>query len=117
MKIRLVVALAGLAISFALPTFAQQTNTPDPELCQQIDALNKKTDDAYKNNDPAAVAALFTGDAVLVTDIGPFYGREAIEKYYADLFKQVHFSNHLAKPDQYSPHVSGGFRLMWLAHG
>jgi hypothetical protein len=32
MKIRLVVALAGLAISPALPTFAQQTNTPDPQL-------------------------------------------------------------------------------------
>ena len=29
MKIRLVVALVGLAMSFALPTFAQQTNTPD----------------------------------------------------------------------------------------
>jgi hypothetical protein len=31
MKIRLL-ALAGLAISFALPTFAQQTSTPDPQL-------------------------------------------------------------------------------------
>ena len=31
MKIRLVVALLGLAISFALPTFAQQTDTADPQ--------------------------------------------------------------------------------------
>src|SRR5271165_1362859 len=30
MKIRSVLALVGLAISFALPTFAQQTNTPSP---------------------------------------------------------------------------------------
>jgi hypothetical protein len=30
MKIRSVLALVGLAISFALPTFAQQTNTPNP---------------------------------------------------------------------------------------
>ena len=28
MKIRLLLALAALAMSFALPTFAQQTNTP-----------------------------------------------------------------------------------------
>jgi hypothetical protein len=28
MKIRLLGALVGLAMSFALPTFAQQTNTP-----------------------------------------------------------------------------------------
>src|SRR5260370_5683609 len=31
MKIRLLLALAGLAISFALPIFAQQTNTPDTD--------------------------------------------------------------------------------------
>ena len=36
MKMRLLIALAGLAISFALPTFAQQTNTLDPQLHQQL---------------------------------------------------------------------------------
>ena len=107
MKIHLVVALVGLAISFGLPTFAQQKDTADPELTEQLKALSRKTDDAYKNNDPAAVAALFTEDAVLVTPHGPFYGREAIEKYYADVFKQFHFSNHLQKADQYSPHIIG----------
>ena len=107
MKIHLVVALVGLAISFGLPTFAQQKDTADPELTEQLKALSKKTDDAYNNNDPAAVAALFTEDAVLVTPHGAFYGREAIEKYYADVFKQFHFSNHLQKADQYSPHIIG----------
>jgi hypothetical protein len=48
---RLIVALVGLAISFALPTFAQQTDTPDPQLRQQIVALTKKFDDAMNNND------------------------------------------------------------------
>ena len=107
MKIRLLLTLAGLAISFALPTFAQQTNTPDPQLREQFLALAKKFDDAWNNNDAAALAALFTEDAVLVTDTGPIYGREAIEKYYADLFQQVHFSNHLGTVDQYSPHIIG----------
>jgi len=36
MKIRSLLALVGLAISFALPAFAQQTNPPDPQLRQQI---------------------------------------------------------------------------------
>jgi len=36
MKARLLFALVGLAISFALPTYAQQTNTPDPKLRSQI---------------------------------------------------------------------------------
>jgi hypothetical protein len=39
MKIRLVLALVGLAFSFALPTFSQQTNTPDPQLRQRLLAL------------------------------------------------------------------------------
>jgi hypothetical protein len=40
MKIRFLLALVGLAISFALPTVAQQTNTPDPQLRQALDALD-----------------------------------------------------------------------------
>jgi uncharacterized protein (TIGR02246 family) len=107
MKIPLAVALVGFAISFALPTFAQQTNMPDPQLRQQIDALQTKESDAYNNGDAAAVAALYTEDAVLVTDKGPISGREAIEKHFADLFQKVQFSNKLAKCDQYSPRVIG----------
>jgi hypothetical protein len=65
MKIRLFLALVGLAIIVALPTFAQQA--VDPQIAEQLSALRKKTEDAYINNDPAAVTALFTEDAVLVT--------------------------------------------------
>ena len=36
MKIRSLLALVGLALGFALPAFAQQTNGPDPQLHQQI---------------------------------------------------------------------------------
>jgi SnoaL-like domain len=107
MKIRLVVALTGLAISLALPTSAQQTNSPDPQLRQVAEALSKKFDDAWNNNDASTLAALFTKDAVLVNNTGPIYGRDAIEKMYADLFQKVHFSNHVAKPDPYSPHIIG----------
>jgi ketosteroid isomerase-like protein len=79
------------------------------------DALSKKFDEAYDKNDAAAVAALFTEDAVLVTTQGPIYGREAIEKHYVDVFQKVHFSNHIAKPDQYSPHIIGtaGSEMWW----
>ena len=86
MKIQSVVALVGLAISFALPTFAQQTNTPDPQLRQRLEAVIKKHTDALDENDAAAVAANFTEDGVLVTPDGPIFGREAIEKHYADDF-------------------------------
>jgi ketosteroid isomerase-like protein len=88
MKMRLVLILAGLAISFAWPAFAQQTNTPDPELRQRLLAVVKKHGEAINNNDAAACAALFTEDAVLVNDTGPIYGREAIERWYAQLLNE-----------------------------
>jgi hypothetical protein len=58
MKIRLV-TLLGLAISFALPIFAQQTDTPDPQLHQQLVALFKKFDEVWNSNDQATWVALF----------------------------------------------------------
>jgi ketosteroid isomerase-like protein len=81
MKIRFLLGLVGLAISFALPTFAQQKEpTPSDENRQVSAALIKQSEDAWNKNDAAALAAMFTEDAVIVTDSGPVYGREAIEK-------------------------------------
>jgi hypothetical protein len=75
MKIGLL-ALAGLAISFAVPTFAQQkAPTLSEQDSQQISALAKKYDEADNNNDAAALAALFTEDAVIVPETGPVNGR------------------------------------------
>jgi hypothetical protein len=70
MKIRFLLALVGLAISFALPTFAQQTNTPDPQLREKLVAAIKKHTDALDKNDAAAIAENFTKDGVLVTQDG-----------------------------------------------
>jgi uncharacterized protein (TIGR02246 family) len=77
----------------------QEKDIANPQLRQEIDALVKEFDQAKNNNDAVAVAALFTDDAILVTDSGPIYGREAIEKYHTDLFQNLHFSNHLGKAD------------------
>ena len=114
MKTLLVVPLVGLAICFALPTFAQQTNTPDPQLRQKlVDAIKKHTD-ALDKNDAAAVAANFTENGILVTPNGTFFGREAIEKNYADLFKQgFRSSKNTATPDDDSPHITSDGKQMW----
>ena len=93
MKIRLVVALVVLAIGFTVPILAQQEEpTPSEQDHQLVDAFNNKIDEAYKNNDPAAVAAFFAEDAVLVSDKVLIYVRVAIQKHFADLFQQVHFA-------------------------
>jgi ketosteroid isomerase-like protein len=70
MKTRLVVPLVGLAISFALLTYAQQKDLADPQTTQKILALMKAVNET-QNNDPAARVALYTRDAVFVTPEGP----------------------------------------------
>jgi len=114
MNTRSVVALLGLAICFALPTFAQQKEAVDPQLRQKlVDAIKKHTD-ALDKNDATAVAANFTEDGILVTPNGPIFGREAIEKYYVDVFKQgFHSSNNIATPDEDSPHMTTDGKQMW----
>ena len=57
MKI-LVLALAGVAISFALPALAQQKDTAASQIDEQI---VKKFDEAFNNGDAAALAALEHG--------------------------------------------------------
>jgi uncharacterized protein (TIGR02246 family) len=59
----------------------------DPQTIEHLNAINKKYIDAANNHDAAARAALYTEDAVFVTHSGPLYGRQAIEKCYADEFK------------------------------
>jgi len=117
MKIRLVVVLVGLAIGFTAPAFAQQKDTVDPQLAEQLSALSKKTGEAFNNNDAAAVAALYTEDAILVPDTGPVYGRAAIEKFWAGLFKKFHVSNQADKAAEDSPHTIGTTGNEAWSHG
>jgi uncharacterized protein (TIGR02246 family) len=99
MNIRLVVALVGTAISFALPTLAQQT--VDPKIEQQILVLAANYDEAYNRNDAAAVAALYTEDAVRVTVHGTFSSRQAIEENYAKWdFQRWHAHNFVKTIDR-----------------
>jgi uncharacterized protein (TIGR02246 family) len=107
MKIRLLFALAGWAVCFAVPAFAQQKDFVDPQIAQQLHANGIKSDDAFNKGDAAGVASVFTEDAVVVTDQGPVYGRQALEKMYDDLFQKLHFSNHITKVDQNAHHVIG----------
>ena len=64
MKTHVLGALVALTIGFAVSSIAQDKNTVDPEVYQQIEAVLTKFDEAYNKNDAAAVAALYTQDAV-----------------------------------------------------
>jgi ketosteroid isomerase-like protein len=63
-----------------LPAFAQQQDTADPEITQKIRTISKGYDEATNNNNAAAVAALYTEDAVYATRHRAYHGRRAVEK-------------------------------------
>jgi ketosteroid isomerase-like protein len=83
MKLHLIIALAGSAIGLTLPAFAQQKDTVNPKIAQQIRALASKYDAAFNRDDAAAVATLYTEDVVFKTPNGTFNGRQAIEELFA----------------------------------
>jgi ketosteroid isomerase-like protein len=114
MKNRSLLALVGLAISFALPAFAQQANTPDPQLREKLIAAIKKHTDALDKNDAAAVAANFTEDGVSVEQDGPTFGRDSIQKLWTERFQNVQLSNNHVTVDEDSPHLIGtDGKQMW----
>jgi len=98
MKKRLLGTLVGLAISFVLPTFAQENDTVGPQTRQELEAVDTKLDEAIDKNDAAAAAALFTEDAILMVPLlfapersGIFSGRPAIEKMvYTVVHRMAH---------------------------
>ena len=72
-----------------VPPIAQQRDLlGDPKALDEFGVLAAKEDAAFSKNDASALAALFTEDGVLVAPDGMFFGRQAIEKRYADLFQQ-----------------------------
>jgi uncharacterized protein (TIGR02246 family) len=98
MKTHLVLGLIGLVISLALPTFAQQKDTVDPKIVEQIRVLTTKYEQAYNNHDPAAVAALYTEDGAFVTTHnGVKHGREAIAKHCEKIEFQLWHAYNLVK--------------------
>jgi uncharacterized protein (TIGR02246 family) len=89
MKMHLV-ALAGLIVGFAVPALAQEQNTVDPEVRQQIEAVHMKFVEAQNKGDAAAIADLFTPDAVQIwyglSQGGLASGQQAIKERYGATF-------------------------------
>jgi uncharacterized protein (TIGR02246 family) len=87
MKREIAAVIAGLAISFCWPVMAQQKDLANLQIEQQIRMLAMKYDTAINSHDAAAVAALYTQDAVWVTyHDGKYHGRQAIEQEYDKMY-------------------------------
>src|SRR5262249_55753724 len=112
MKPPSLLAVAGLAISLAVPNFAQPKDMASPRIVQERDLLGSpnalevfgdlsgKLDDAYNNKDAEAAAALFTENAVLVTPDGMVFGRQAIKERYAETFQRWRITDFLSRRER-----------------
>jgi uncharacterized protein (TIGR02246 family) len=112
MKMRIIVVYAALAIPFGLSAQAFSGDLAgDIKALDELSAFSMKYEDAYKNKNTAALAALFTEDAVCVTPGGLFLGREAIEKASADQFRRWTASSHIYQADQLNAIDNGAWSV------
>jgi uncharacterized protein (TIGR02246 family) len=95
-----VLSIVGLTTGFAPLTFAQQVKAVDSRTAQEIRALARRYDEAINKQDPGAVAAFYTEDAIYVAHHGTFHGRQAIKKTYADYFQHWHAIHHISTVDR-----------------
>jgi uncharacterized protein (TIGR02246 family) len=99
MKTPLLLILTGLTIGFATP--ALTADLPgDVKTLDGLIALGRKYEEAYNQNNAAALAALFTEDAMLVTPKTLVSGRQAIERWYADEFHKWHAAYHIVQAEK-----------------
>jgi flagellar biosynthesis/type III secretory pathway protein FliH len=82
-----------LVVGFPAPVLAQEKDTVDPEVRQQIEALIAKQDEAFNKSDAAGRTAEYTQDATEVlaweTAGGAATGQQAIEKRLRQCWHQI----------------------------
>ena len=74
---------------------------------EQLDAFLAKKAEVIMTSNAAAVANLYTDDAVFITTAGPVYGKEGVQRQYEAWFNQRHFLNHKIIRDSTTTHILG----------
>jgi uncharacterized protein (TIGR02246 family) len=88
----------AMAFGAAVPRYSAAQQTSDQAARQAGDSVVQAHNKASQARDARGVAALYAGDAIMVTPDGQLVGRAAIEKFYAESFKA--FNPEPAKLDQ-----------------
>ena len=101
MNTRLLLAITAFVIGFVQPNFAQNNDTVDPKIAEEIRALTSKYDEAFNKNDATALGAFFSEDAVFSGLHGKFKGRQAIENFHSQqVFARWHANNRVTTVDR-----------------
>jgi uncharacterized protein (TIGR02246 family) len=112
MKTRMVIILAAFAVRFVTSAQAFSGDLAgDVNALDELSAVSLKYEDACNKKDTAALAALFTHDAICVTPQGLLFGREAIEKASADEFDRSAETSHFYQTDQLNAIGNGAWSV------
>jgi len=87
-----------LPIALALPASAQKLTEQDARTV--FEKVIAAYDKAYRDYDPAEIAANYAEDAIRLNPAGPVRGRAAVEKWYADLLGSKSWAEDPIKTDQ-----------------
>jgi uncharacterized protein (TIGR02246 family) len=102
----LIAVLVGATVTPALAADVTET-----ELMQAAVALGRQYDANYADKNPAAMAALYASDGVLVSPSGPIIrGREALKAYYIKRFASG-ARGHAIKVSEVHVQGDGGYGL------
>src|SRR5689334_18221475 len=77
-----------LAIAFAVPAFAQQTNVADQQMRRQIEAIVNQYVNALNRGDAQASAALFAPNAIAINTFGKY--KKTSEQFRKSVVEKVH---------------------------
>jgi uncharacterized protein (TIGR02246 family) len=105
MKMRLLLTLAFLGMvaggpAVAAPGLLSGDLAGNADALGEFGALTVRYDEACNQRDAAALAALFTEDAVCVMPDGLLSGRQAIERWYSEHFQRWYPINHISETNQ-----------------
>lgn len=101
--------LALLVGAAAAPALA--ADVTESELMQAASELGRQYDADYNGKDPAALAALYASDGMLVSPSGPIVrGREALKNYYSSRFASG-ARGHASKVVEVHVQGNGGYGL------
>jgi uncharacterized protein (TIGR02246 family) len=101
MKALLSLVCAGLTTCIAVSAFGLSGDLAgNIGALERLHALSTNFDAAVKEQNPAALAALFAEDGTWVTAQGVFAGPAAIEKSFADYFQRSPLTNQIFQTDQ-----------------
>ena len=112
MKRANIIALVTMLFCVGIAGHALGADVTEAELMQAAIDLGHQYDANYAVKNPAAMAALYTSDGVLVSPAGPIIrGREALKSYYSKRFASG-ASGHAIKVLEVHIQGNGGYGIL-----